>query len=101
MTIWPPDFEAHGTHVGIVPLEIWHAPDLAEVIAKGELHKLWYTSIPAPTMVVEEIERRGRLRQHGAMQPFAVIDKRTGRAVGMTTYMNIEPTVPRLEIGST
>jgi RimJ/RimL family protein N-acetyltransferase len=101
MTIWPPEFEAHGTHVGLVPLDMCHAPDLAEVVASGGLHKLWYTAIPAPDMVAGEIERRQGLRQQGAMQPFAVIDKRTGRAVGMTIYMNIEPTVPRLEIGST
>ena len=101
MTVWPPTFEAHGTHVGIVPLDRSHASDLAEVVASGDLHKLWYTMIPAPSMVAEEIDRRNRLRQEGTMQPFAVIDKRIGKAVGMTTYMNIEPMAPRLEIGST
>ena len=40
MTIWPPTFEAHGTHVGIVPLDKSHAPDLAEVVTDGDLHKL-------------------------------------------------------------
>ena len=35
------------------------------------------------------------------MLPFAVIDRRDGKAVGMTTYMNIEAAHRRLEIGST
>ncbi len=35
------------------------------------------------------------------MLPFAVIDASSGRAVGMTTYMNVDATNRRVEIGST
>ena len=35
------------------------------------------------------------------MLPFTVINHATGRAVGMTTYMNIDAAHRRLEIGST
>lgn len=35
------------------------------------------------------------------MLPFAVLEKSSGRAVGMTTYMNIAAENRRLEIGST
>jgi RimJ/RimL family protein N-acetyltransferase len=101
MKIWPNEFEAHGTHVGIIPLSPAHAPDLEAVIAKSNLHKLLYVAIPEPTKIMQEIKRRNRLRVEGSMQPFAVIDKRTDRVVGMTTYMNIDATTPRLEIGST
>lgn len=101
MTIWPDDFEAHGSHVSIVPLRQEHAPDLATAIARGELHRLWYTMIPEPAKIAAEIARRTQLRSEGSIQPFAVIDKRTDRAVGMTTYMNIDARTPRLEIGST
>ena len=101
MNIWPNEFEAHGTYVGIVPLCPTHAPDLEAVIAKSNLHKLLYVAIPEPTKIMQEIKRRNRLRVEGSMQPFAVIDKRTDRVVGMTTYMNIDATTPRLEIGST
>ncbi len=101
MDVWPDDFEAHGKHVGIVPLQFHHGLDLAEVIKKGKLHRHWYASIPEPEKVAEEIERRKSLRLKGIMQSFAVIDKRSGKAVGMTAYMNIDPKTPRLEIGST
>ena len=101
MVIWPDEFEAHGVHVGIVPLRLCHAPDLAEVIARGKLHQLQYAIIPEPAKIAEEIERRTRLRSEGSMQPFAVLDKRTDQVVGMTTYMNIDAKTPRLEIGST
>ena len=35
------------------------------------------------------------------MLPFAVIDNASGKAVGMTTYMNIDAPQRRVEIGST
>ena len=79
MKIWPNEFEAHGTHVGIIPLCPAHAPDLEAVIAKSNLHKLLYVAIPEPTKIMQEIKRRNRLRVEGSMQPFAVIDKRTDR----------------------
>ena len=35
------------------------------------------------------------------MLPFAVVDNTTGRAAGMTTYMNVDAIHHRVEIGST
>ena len=35
------------------------------------------------------------------MLPFAVIDLASGKAVGMTTYMNVDAVNKRVEIGST
>ncbi len=101
MEPWPPAFTATGTHVVLAPLSTDHAEDLAEAAADGDLHRLWYTSVPAPEKVGAEIARRLDLRAKGSMLPFAVLDAASGRAVGMTTYMNIEPATPRLEIGST
>ncbi len=77
-----------------------HARDLAEAVADGDLHTLWYTTVPAPQQVSEEIERRLGLMAAGSMLPFAVLDP-GGRAVGMTTYMNIDAEAHRVEIGST
>jgi N-acetyltransferase len=37
----------------------------------------------------------------GREQPFATVDRSTGRVVGSTRYMNIEPAHRRLEIGYT
>ena len=48
-----------------------------------------------------EIERRLALQTAGSMLAFAVIDATSGRAVGMTTYMNIDTPNRRVEIGST
>jgi RimJ/RimL family protein N-acetyltransferase len=75
--------------------------DLAAVVAKGQLHKLWYTMIPEPDGISDEIQRRLELREQGNMLPFTIIDKSSEKPVGMTTYMNIDAISPRLEIGST
>ncbi len=101
MTHWPSDFTVEGVHVLVVPLCKDHESDLIEAADDGELHRLWYTSIPAPEGVGAEIERRLALRDSGSMMPFAIIDKANGRAVGMTTYMNIDAGNKRVEIGST
>ena len=101
MEPWPPTFAVTGGHVSIVELSLAHEQDLVEAAADGELHRLWYTTVPAPEGVRVEIERRLALRQSGSMLPFSIIDKASGKAIGMTTYMNIDAGNRRLEIGST
>jgi N-acetyltransferase len=83
------------------PLASKHHDDLVEAVKDGELWDLWYTSVPRPEKVGAEIERRLGLQKTGSMLPFAVIDNASGKAVGMTTYMNIDAPNRRVEIGST
>lgn len=96
----PATLTLRGRHVTLVPLDRAHAEALSEASAAGDLHKLWYTSIPAPAGMLAEIDRRLRLRDIGAMIPFTQLDA-SGTPVGMTTYMNIDHATPRVEIGST
>jgi N-acetyltransferase len=98
---WPETVTLAGTHARLEPLSPHHHDDLAEAVADGALWRLWYTRIPAPEQMAAEIERRLGLRAAGSMLPFAVIEVASGRAVGMTTYMNIDATNRRVEIGST
>ena len=89
-----------GKHAMLEPLALSHAAEAAEAVRDGELWKLWYTSIPAPEKMRQEIERRVGLQEKGTMLPFAVRDA-DGRFAGMTTYMNVDAANHRLEIGST
>ena len=98
--MWAEPVTLEGRHGSIVPLSQDHAAALAEASADGQLHRLWYTSVPPPNRVGAEIDRRLALLAAGSMVPFAILDV-TGRAVGMTTYMNIDHDTRRLEIGST
>ena len=90
-----------GPGVRLVPLSMDQHDELVEAVGDGELWKLWYTSIPAPEKMGAEIERRLDLQARGAMLPFAVLDSASGRAVGMTTYLNIDEANRHLEIGAT
>ena len=85
--------------VRLEPLAREHATDLADAV--GELWRTWYTRIPAPERMAAEIERRLAEQQAGRLAPWAIVDRARGRAVGMTTYLQLDPTNRRLEIGST
>jgi N-acetyltransferase len=89
-----------GQHVRLVPLRPEHHDDLIDAVRDGELWTLWYTAIPTPEGMAAEIQRRLGLQKAGSMLPFAVLDA-SGKAVGMTTYMNIDAANRRVEIGST
>lgn len=91
----------HGREVSLVPLSHGHHDDLVEALKDGDMWSLWYTNVPAPEQLTAEIQRRLALHQQGAMVPFTVIEKSSNRAVGMTTFMNIDAANRRLEIGST
>jgi RimJ/RimL family protein N-acetyltransferase len=83
------------------PLDHRHGDDLIDAVNDGALWTLWYTSIPHPDAMRAEIDRRLALQAAGSMLPFAVIDNATRRAVGMTTYMNVDAVNRHVEIGST
>jgi N-acetyltransferase len=81
------------------PLSQAHCADLQAAV--GDLHALWYTAIPTAAGMAAEIDRRIGLHAKGSMLPFASINPATGKAMGMTTFMNIDSTHQRVEIGST
>ncbi len=93
--------ELRGSHVHLLPLDPAHLEGLQAAVCDGNLHALWYTTAPAPEAMQAEIERRLELQRGGSMLPFTVVDARTGEIVGMTTYMNVDGTNRRVEIGST
>jgi RimJ/RimL family protein N-acetyltransferase len=90
-----------GNLVSLVPLSREHHDNLVTAVHDGELWKLWYTSIPNPEGMSDEIDRRLLLQESGAMLPFAVVENLTGDAVGMTTYLNVDSVNRRVEIGAT
>lgn len=98
---WPDPISLHGDQVFLEPLTLARHDELAEAVCDGELWNLWYTLIPSPEQMQADIEKRLEQQRKGTMLPFAVIASDTGKAVGMTTYMNIDAEQRRVEIGST
>ena len=98
---WLEPTTLRGTTATLVPLTTAHHDDLVAATRDGELWKLWYTTVPSQEKMADEIARRLDLFDKGSMLPFAVIENAAGKAVGMTTYMNVDAPNRRVEIGST
>ncbi len=88
-------------YVELRPLSAEHHDELVEAVSVDDLWRTWYTRIPSPVGMAEEIERRTVAMAAGTLAAWTIFDGRTGRAVGMTTYLNLDPANRRLEIGST
>ena len=83
------------------PLSQEHHDGLVAASSDGQLWRTWFTSVPSPEDMEQEIRRRTSLQQQSQMAPWAVVDPGPGGALGMTTYMNLDAPNRRLEIGST
>ena len=101
MSLFAQPVTLSGQHVTLVPLTPAHHDELVQAVQDGELWNHWYTAIPRPEAMAAEIQRRLDLQAKGSMCAFAVVEPTTQKAVGMTTYMNIDAANRRVEIGST
>ncbi|TAL62281.1 MAG: N-acetyltransferase [Legionella sp.] len=90
-----------GEFCSLVPLTLDHHDELVESAHDGELWRLWYTFVPKPELMKEQIRIRLQMQAEGSMIPFAVIANDTGKAIGTTNFMNIDSTNRRIEIGGT
>jgi RimJ/RimL family protein N-acetyltransferase len=90
-----------GRFVRLEPLRQTRANELSEACEDGKLYDIWYTWVPSPDGMRAEIDRRLGLYDAGTMMPFATVDKASGKAIGMTTFMNIKLENRKVEIGST
>jgi RimJ/RimL family protein N-acetyltransferase len=90
-----------GDYVRLEPLSHERAEELSAACEDGKVHELWFTAVPNREGMSAEIDRRLGLYGQGTMMPFATIDVATGKAIGMTTFMNIKLENLKVEIGST
>jgi RimJ/RimL family protein N-acetyltransferase len=90
-----------GILVTLEPLHPDHHDGLVAAASDGRLWELWYTSVPSPESMRADIGRKLAEQAKGTTLPFTVRRTDTGAVVGMTTYLNVDADVPRLEIGST
>ena len=93
---WLRPLQLQGSRASLTPLTHGHANDLVEALRDGELWKLWYTSIPAPDKLASFIDQRLAAQANGTCLPFAVLDNATGKAIGMTNYLNMSRTTAEL-----
>ena len=98
---WITQINLVGKHAILVPLSMDHCDDLIDSVKDGELWKLWYATVPPPEDMAEEIQHRIESQNKGTMLPFAILDKKSMRAIGMTTFFKISEKDRRLDIGWT
>ncbi len=87
--------------VRLEPLTLAHEQGLRQAAADGELWNLRITSVPTPEATQAYIETALAVREQGQRFAFAVLDAATGRVLGSTSYHDIVPAIPRVEIGYT
>ncbi|MGP9649934.1 N-acetyltransferase [Arthrobacter sp. MYb211] len=87
--------------VRLEQLDPKHAADLSALVARDGLDQAWFAKTPSAQAMYSEIERRLALQGEGKMAPFAILDLQSNKAVGATTYLNIDAVNRRVEIGST
>lgn len=91
-----------GRHVRLEPLVPSHAADLLVAAAEPEIWR--YLPVRPPVSAADMAALIAAAQAEaaaGRSLPFAVVDLRTGRAVGSTRYLDIVPADRRLEIGWT
>ena len=91
-----------GRIVRLVPLDRLHLADLTEA---GQDASIWtfmrYGVIDSQEKMLGLIEYLLAQQARGTDLPFTVIDQSSGRAIGMTRYMDIQPGNRAVEIGGT
>jgi RimJ/RimL family protein N-acetyltransferase len=90
-----------GELVTLSPLAAGDAAGLAAAAGDGRLWELWYTAVPTPEAMADDVARRLAARDAGTALPFTVRRTDTGAVIGSTNYLDIDAETPRLEIGGT
>ncbi len=90
-----------GQHVRLEPLAIDHHDRLVEAATDGSLWELRVTTVPTPEAMHAFIEVTLLAREHGQEMPFVIVHKPSGRVVGMSRFLDIDPAHRKVEIGGT
>lgn len=90
-----------GRLVRLEPLSSAHHDGLVQATQDGRMWDRWYTSAPTADGVGEMIEQRLAMQDAGTMLPFVAIRLQGNAVLGMTSFYDIVPDVPRLSIGYT
>ena len=99
MTMAPVVLE--GRHVRLEPLTQAHYSDLAEIAFDPELWRLSTVLIETEADLHAYINTALALQQAGTALPWVTREKSSGRIVGSTRFMDMQPAHKNLEIGAT
>jgi N-acetyltransferase len=91
-----------GRHVRLEPLGVEHIDDLTRSTAGDEELWRWMPAFPEDSAAMAGVVDRALAdRAAGTRFPFAILNARTGTALGSSSYLDIDPANHRIEIGWT
>ncbi len=91
-----------GRFVRLEPLDAAHARDLFAAAARPEIWRYMpLRGFTSEADVERWIELARANAESGSEEPFAIVDKSSGKAIGSTRYLDIKPSERALEIGWT
>ena len=90
-----------GERVTLERLTPEHHDELVDAVKDGELWKLWFTQVPTPEKMSEEIAHRLRRQDEGTMIPLVLRAAADGQVLGMTTYYDPDAENRNILIGYT
>jgi RimJ/RimL family protein N-acetyltransferase len=97
---WVQPVTMEGKIVRLEPLAVRHAADLLAAAADPEIFR--YTPQFPPEWSVAGFEQQiAKLNATADVVAFAIVLRDSGKAIGRTTYMDIQPTSRGVEIGRT
>jgi len=96
-----PVLESSIYQLRLEPLSWEHFADLENACAEGDLGEVLYNSVPYLHKLKHYFTQAFEQQSKGERMAFAVFDLNSGRAIGTTSYHDIKPEIPRVEIGFT
>ncbi len=99
MLIQPVTLE--GRNVRLEPLSLAHLAALGEAGLNDEIWRWMPQQVHSAEAMRGWIEEALKAQEQGGTLPFATVEKRSGRAIGSTRYLNIDCANRRVEIGAT
>lgn len=102
MTVRPVTLELPDGVARLEPLEPRHAPGLLDAASDASIFAYMPTLPPRNLPQIEQLLRAALdAAAGGAELPFAIVERATGRPIGSTRYLDIQPANRGLEIGWT
>lgn len=86
--------------VTLEPLRREHVSEIAAAAADGELGRLWFTAAPAADSVERWVDARLAVQAPDSGLTF-LVRRHDGTLVGSSSYMSVDASNRRLEIGNT
>ena len=90
-----------GEHVALVPMEDAHVDDLYDAGRSPEIWPYMPMQVGGRDDMVRLVRDALRARAQGQELPFVIRDRRSGRIVGSTRFLDITPAHRNIEIGWT